>query len=104
MGLPVGGGLGVVGLIIALLFGANPFEGGGNPGSGFQTGAPASADLSAECRTGADAEQQQDCRIVAVVNSVQEHWTNTVQGYQEAQTQLFTGGVNTACGQASAAV
>jgi predicted metalloprotease len=100
----IGGGLGIVGLIITLLLGGNPLDGGG--GSGFAIDSPAgeSTDLAAECQTGADAERQTDCRLVAIVNSVQAYWSNTLDGYQEARTNLFTGGVNTACGQASAAV
>jgi predicted metalloprotease len=98
----IGGGLGIVGLIITLLLGGNPLSGDGS--SGFSLDAPESNDLSAECRTGADAEQQTDCRIVAIVNSVQAFWAGEAQGYRQAKTNLFTGGVNTACGQASSAV
>ena len=101
----IGGGLGVVGLLIALLLGGNPLDGGGGGGStGFQTQAPANSDLSAECRTGQDANEQDDCRLVAVVNSVQEYWGRTVDGYQPARTTIFTSGVNTGCGQASSDV
>jgi len=97
-----GGGLGLVGLVIALLLGGNPFAGGGS--NGFALDTPASDDLAAECRTGADAERQTDCRLVAIVNSVQAHWAGSLQGYREAKTNLFTGGVSTGCGQASAEV
>jgi predicted metalloprotease len=96
----VGGGLGVVGLLIALLLGANPFEGGG----GGSTGQVSSRDLAAECQTGADANQDQDCRIVGVVNSVQAYWGDALDGYQPATTRFFSGAVNTGCGQASADV
>ena len=61
-------------------------------------------DLAASCRTGADANQEEDCRIVAVVNSVQEYWGGAVRSYQEADTVLFTGQVSTGCGAASSAV
>jgi predicted metalloprotease len=96
----VGGGLGVVGLLIALLLGGNPFDGGG----GSSTGQVSTRDLAAECQTGADANQDQDCRIVGVVNSVQAYWGDTLDGYREATTRFFSGAVNTGCGQASAAV
>ena len=99
----IGGGLGIVGLLIVLLLGGNPLDSGGGS-TGFSTGAPASQDLAAECETGADAERQDDCRLVAVVNSVQEYWEGTLQGYAPARTTIFTQGVNTGCGQASSAV
>ncbi len=60
-------------LVIALL-GGNPFSGGGTStlplGSG-QTGDNTA--LSSSCRTGADANQDGDCRIVGVANSVQKY-------------------------------
>ena len=103
------GGTGLVGLLIFL---AVAFLGGGGgdgsfaaPGAPFSLGQEGSGrDLSSECRTGADAEQRQDCRIVAVVNSVQEYWEGAVQGYQDADTVLFSGSVSTACGGATSAV
>ena len=72
--------------------------------AGSGTGTGAGTDLSSECKTGEDANQRQDCRIVAVVNSVQAYWTDTIRGYHEATTTFFTGQVNTGCGAASSAV
>jgi predicted metalloprotease len=109
-GMAVGGvgGLGVIGLIIVI--GMQLLGGSGGSG-GFLTAEPPfgaqNAQVSGatgECRTGADAEARQDCRIVAVVNSVQEYWTDALPGYESAQTVLFTDRVSTACGAASSAV
>ncbi len=111
-GAPIAlGGTGLVGLLIFL---AVQLLGGGGGGDGTGIGSPFSLgagpgqateqDLSAECRTGADAEQRQDCRIVAVVNSVQEYWGGTVSGYREADTVLFERQVSTGCGAATSAV
>jgi predicted metalloprotease len=58
--------------------------------------------ISQDCRTGADANQRQDCRLVAVVNSVQRYWQGRVQNYTDAQTILFSGQTQSACGAASA--
>ncbi|MGQ0521718.1 MAG: KPN_02809 family neutral zinc metallopeptidase, partial [Actinomycetota bacterium] len=62
------------------------------------------SDLSANCRTGDDANQRDDCRIVGVVNSVQAYWEKNEPNYRRATTVFFTGGVSTACGSASSAV
>src|SRR5688500_10834364 len=77
--------------------------GGGGGGGGLSLGGSSGDDttLSSECQTGADAEQQDDCRIVAVVNSVQEHWSEQLQGYRQAETVFFSGQVSTGCGAAS---
>ena len=104
----VAGGTGLVGLLIYV---AMQFLGGGGTdvSAGYQ-GAPiglgqgSNTNLSAECRTGADADQRQDCRTVAVVNSVQQYWSSTVEGYRKAKTVLFSASVSTACGSATSAV
>ena len=60
------------------------------------------------CTTGADANSREDCRIVAVVNSVQGHWSDHFDGlgsqYVPARTRLFSGQTVTGgCGPASSA-
>jgi uncharacterized protein len=110
-----GGGLGLVGLIVTLLVTLLGGGGGGNPLSNLNNasvGAGASeadnAKISTDCQTGADAAARQDCRLVAVINSVQSYWTGAFdrvgQTYSPAKTTFFSGQVNTACGAASSAV
>ena len=103
-----GGGLGVVGLVIAVLY---LVLGGGNGGLGdlgsldgqsVSTGPPSTLDQ--DCRTGQDANERQDCRIVADVNSIQAYWSRVVQGYKPAQTVFYTGATQTGCGAASSQV
>ncbi len=101
--------VGLIVLVISLLAGGG--DGGGGGGSalsdliiGGQSAQGDNSDLAANCQTGADANQRDDCRIVGVVNSVQEHWSERASGYQGAQTVFFSGGVSTRCGQASSAV
>ena len=114
-----GGGLGLLILIVGLIFGVDPgvLE---NAVSDAQRAAPQerpaqpaaeagpASTLSQECQVGADANERQDCRIVGVVNSIQEYWGKELprQGgrYQQARTRLFTGMTGTGCGNASAAV
>ncbi len=108
-GMPVtlGGGGGLIGIIILLAF--IFLSGGGNGGLGSlagQTVGPTgpSGDLAQECRTGADANSREDCRIVAVINSVQAYWGKTLRGYEPTRTRFFDGSIQTGCGPASSAV
>lgn len=110
-GAVVGGG-GIVGIVIFVLVSVLGGGGGGglNPGDlglngplDLGNGSGEAGQLSETCKTGADANQADDCRIVAVVNSVQAYWKDTLDGYQEVDTVFFSGGTNTGCGQASSA-
>ncbi len=105
----VGGGAGVVGILVLL---AVQFLGGGGGDlgqalsqlEGAQAGGAQSAPIEG-CETGADAAERQECRIVAVVNSIQDYWAGTVEGYRPTVTNFFSGGVTTGgCGSASSAV
>ena len=107
-----GGGLGLVGLLIFLVI---TFLTGGEglgqlaPLEGQQVGqGDTPSEVSQECRTGQDANERQDCRIVAVVNSVQEFWNGVFERsgeqYQYVDTVFFTDQVQTACGFASSQV
>jgi predicted metalloprotease len=107
-----GGGLGLVVLLVAILLGVNPGDLGGviqdsAPTTSYQQPADVSpnSQLASACRTGADANARDDCRIVGVVNSVQKYWTDDFQRrgqrYDVAPTRLFSGATDTACGQAS---
>lgn len=109
-GMAMGGGaIGLIVLVAAVIFGVNPGNilGGANGGSGG-TGAPSAGNLSSKCRTGADADQSEDCRIVGVVNSVQAYWkkefAGTGRAYTVARTVLYSGTMSTACGTASSQV
>jgi predicted metalloprotease len=107
-----GGGLGLVGLLIYLAI--TLLSGGGGLGQlgplqdqrVGQGDTPSS--ISQECRTGQDANEREDCRIVAVVNSVQKFWDGVFQRsnrqYQKVDTVFFTDQVQTGCGFASSQV
>jgi predicted metalloprotease len=100
-GMAVGGGGGLVGLIIIVvivLAGGNPLGGSG--------GADAGGGQAGNCRTGAQANQREDCRIVGYVTDIQSFWNDELagqNGYQRAKTVLFSGQTPSACGTASAA-
>jgi predicted metalloprotease len=104
-GRTVGGGLGAVVVVVVLVLVVSRCGGGDLLGGGTTTPQVAgdNDDISQDCRTGADANQRQDCRLVAVVNSVQEYWRTQVQGYEDSRTVLFSGRTASGCGPASAA-
>jgi predicted metalloprotease len=112
MGRPIalGGGGGIVTIVILLaivLLGGNPLGSGTGPLGGLvdqsiSTQAPGA--VLSDCRTGQDANEREDCRILAVVNSVQAYWSTTVRNYEPATTRFFDGVIGTGCGQASSAV
>jgi predicted metalloprotease len=108
-----GGGLGLVGLIIYVLISVLSGGGGGlgqlAPLDNQQVGqGDTPAEVSQECKTGQDANERQDCRIVAVVNSVQKFWDGVFQNsnkqYTYVDTVFFTDQVQTGCGLASSQV
>jgi predicted metalloprotease len=104
--IPVGGGIGgiIVLLVVVVAFAYLSGGLGGAPSSGIQNG-PINSTLQQECRTGADANARQDCRIVGYVNSIQAYWTTALpqlgKQYQESQTTLFTNSIDTGCGAAT---
>jgi predicted metalloprotease len=105
-----GGGLGVVGLVIYLLVNALAGGGGGLGGAltnlDNQTVAaqPPNREVSS-CRTGAQANAREDCRILGDINSVQGYWQKQFAGagrtYTITKTVFFTGQWSTGCGPAS---
>ncbi|MFI0740452.1 neutral zinc metallopeptidase [Streptomyces sp. NPDC021100] len=109
-GLTVGGGVvGVLALLAGLFFGIGPQELGLSSGEpGTSSSASTDAQVKQECHKGRDANTREDCRIVGVVNSAQSFWSQEFArrstAYSQAQTKLFTGRTNTACGAATSAV
>jgi predicted metalloprotease len=100
-----GGGLIAVIVIVAFLF----LSGGGGLGDlGSLTGqtvgtGPPSGELAQECQTGADANEREDCRIVAVINSIQVYWNRALRGYEPTRTRFFDAPMQTGCGVGSPA-
>lgn len=116
-----GGGLGIIALILALIFGGNPLGGGDGGLGGLQDlnnqtaggsvasgSAGGSGSLKTSCQTGADANQKDDCRMVGYINSIQKYWrdefTRSKLTYAVARTRFYRDQIDTGCGAASSAV
>ncbi|MET8688866.1 neutral zinc metallopeptidase [Streptomyces sp. NPDC004732] len=106
----VGGGIaGLIALLLGLFFGVGPDQLGLSSGNEEPAATSSSlAQVQQTCHKGRDANSKEDCRIVAVVNSVQDFWRPEFQRrqgtYSPAQTILFSGRTGTACGTATSAV
>ncbi len=107
----IGGGIGLIIVLAVILLGGDPGDLSGlagESGSDAQTNGNAARNIDEECRTGLDATEQQDCRIVAYVNSIQAYWTEAYDDrdgqYTMSQTVLFSDLTQTACGTASSQV
>jgi predicted metalloprotease len=119
-GLQVGGGIGgLILLVLTFIFGGNAIGGADTSDPGVQqpgrssplnpsqVGAGGSQPASdfAECKTGADANRNDQCLVIATVNSVQAYWAQTLPQYGKrytmANTVLYSGQTQSACGTAS---
>ena len=99
-GMVIGGG-GIVSLIVlVVVFVLNNLSGGDSQPAQRQP----SSNLSQQCRTGKDADQSEKCRVVGVVNSIQDYWKTQISDYRPSKTVLYSGSLRTACGAASSAV
>jgi uncharacterized protein len=100
-----GGGLGVAGLVVYLLF-ALLGGGSGNVFSGLDGQSAGQAGRSLDCNApNVDPNTRQDCRVLGDVNSIQKYWSGYFRAhnkqYEAANTVFFTGATNTGCGDAS---
>jgi len=119
-GMQVGGGIGgLILLVLVFVFGGNVIgssdtadpgvqqPGQGSPLNPSQVGAGGSQPSSgfAQCRTGADANKNDECLVIATVNSVQAYWAQTLPQYGKqytmANTVLYSGQTPSRCGTAS---
>lgn len=104
-GIAVGGGIGgLLIVVVALFLGVDPstvipqqsqMDTQGVAAPGF--------DLS-QCKTGEDANNIVQCRVVATGNSVDGVWEQLLRGYTRPRVELFTQSVNTGCGPATSDV
>lgn len=107
-GLAVGGGVGGLALVlVAVLLGVDPstLGLGEDPGT-----APATQGQGFErCTTGAAANADVDCRIIATAESLDAVWEELLPAqagteYTQPGLEIFAGQTSTACGAATSAV
>ena len=98
-----GGGVGLLVLIVTLL--VNGLGGSSSNPLGDLNNllAPSAGGTGlSHCKTGADANTYEDCRIVGYVDSIQAYWAKALpasgKAYTEVQTVFFTDSADTACG------
>jgi uncharacterized protein len=118
-GAKAGGGIGGL-VIVILIIVLSQCLGGGTGGTSGSPFPDESLDTSrvdggdanryANCQTGEDANQDEDCARVAVENSLYDFWNDNLENQAgvtfrpEGQMATFTGAVQTGCGQATAQV
>jgi predicted metalloprotease len=115
-GTKAGGGIGGV-LVIVLFLVLTQCVGGGNggiqlPDTGLDSSRFQGTDTGryANCKTGQDAQDSDDCARVAVENSLTSYWSDALPAQSdvafkpESSVQTFTGSVGTGCGNATAQV
>lgn len=113
---PVVAGGGIVGLIAVLifLFTGNDITGGELSGGAQPQETQVSASgggLTAQCKTGADANEDRDCRMVGGENSLYDYWSSQPdlaedlgkanQQFRPAKLNLYSGQTQSGCGTAS---
>lgn len=109
--IPTGGKLGGGGLLLILLvvvlnmcMGGGVLPGGGGDGGGGQQ-STTSTGRYAECETGADANENQDCARQAIALSLENFWTGQFEsGFQVAEINTFQGSTQTGCGAGQSAM
>jgi uncharacterized protein len=107
-----GGGLGIVGVIVALLFNV---LGGGDPsqlqipsGAAGQGTGESTEQLSQRCNSEGAIDRDDDCYLIKVYNEINEVWTDEFArrgtDYRRPTLTFFEQGVQTGCGPASSQV
>ena len=104
-GIAVGGGmLGLVILLLTLFLGGDPGSVLSQQAIEPQGGVAAPGFDLNECRTGKDANEKIECRMIATGNSVDGVWSQLMKGYTPPHMKLFHGQTNTGCGPATSDV
>src|SRR5215212_2140616 len=86
MGGRMGGGIGGIVIVIIIVLISGGLGGGGDPsGSGASNDGGVGISGLTQCQTGEDANKNEQCGMVASVNSIQAFWAQALP--QQANTQ-----------------
>lgn len=99
-----GGGAGVIGIAVLLfsMFTGQDLSGLlGVVGGGGQAQPGSGGSVIADCETGQDANENDDCRLAAGSLAINEFWVETLEGYREPQLIIVEGSTSSQCGTAS---
>jgi uncharacterized protein len=104
-----GGGVGaLVILLLALCTGGDPSSVLQTTTDQVQAQQGEIDNLETQCQTGADLEENADCRYVFYVNSIQDYWDDEFARrgarYSPATTSFFSSAIQTGCGGATSQV
>jgi predicted metalloprotease len=104
-GIAIGGGLGgLVIVVVALFLGVDPSQVLPQQSGANTQGVEAPGFDLSQCKTGADANNNVNCRVVATGNSVDGVWQQLMPGYTRPHVRLFQGQTDTGCGPATTEV
>ncbi|OBI77660.1 neutral zinc metallopeptidase [Mycobacterium sp. E740] len=104
-GIAIGGGVGgLLIMVIALFLGVDPSGMVPQQGQYDNQGVEAPGFDLSQCKTGADANEIVQCRVVATGNSVDGVWEQQLRNYTRPNMRLFSGSVQTGCGPATSEV
>ena len=100
-----GGALGVLILFIASqLLGVDLTPLSGMVSGGTSGGSSEQTVALENCETGADANEDDQCRMAAAADSLDRFWAGQVEGYRVPEVILYSDYTDSACGTASAAI
>lgn len=92
--------------VIALLLLSQIFNVDLTPLAGNLAGDESEAESlpTTQCESGADANSNDECRMIGAANSLDAYWQPQVSGYVTPEVILFTDTTQSACGTATASV
>ncbi|SNU01402.1 hypothetical protein SAMN06298212_11064 [Ruaniaceae bacterium KH17] len=104
----VGGGVGIVGVLVLLfsMFSGTDLTGliPGLTGGGAASDGSGSESSLDSCLTGADANEDDACRVAAITLALDAYWDEQMEGYRAPTPIIVDGATQSACGTASNAV